>query len=112
MLTIQQISVKKTDILGTPGSGSILHSFVVQMITRPKMEAYRVAIRWTPDGWRTTYQTEAGLASGESLDQDMWDTTISSFSTYNTSITFHYALVAVGPNGLVWDNNNGWNYTI
>jgi hypothetical protein len=79
MLTIQQISVGQIHSKGTPGSATVSLSFDVQVITRPTIEAYRVAMRWTPDGWRTTYQTEAELES-VSMDRDLWTINIA-FST-------------------------------
>jgi len=113
MLSIQQTSVGKKPGTGTPGSGAMQRGFDVQVTTKPKMEAYRVAMVWTHDDWRTTYRTEAKLAN-DSMDseqsRDLWKISVAFCS--DRPVTFHYALVAAGPAGCCWDNNNGWNYTV
>lgn len=109
MLTVKQLSVTKKPATGTPGSSSWQQGFDVRIVTEPSMEAYRVAIVWTPDEWRTTNHSEARLV--EALrNRDLWEVGISYITT--PPITFYYALVAAGPDGQAWDNNNGWNYLI
>lgn len=109
MFNIKQLSAVKKAHTGTPGSSSWQQGFDIKIVTEPKMEAYRVGIVWTQDEWRTTFHTEATLAKVEN-NKDHWEIDINYRTT--SQITFYYALVAAGPNGKVWDNNNGWNYKI
>jgi len=109
MITIKQLSAVKKAATGTPGSSSVERGFDVQIATEPKMAAYRVAIVWTPDGWRTANHNEAHLMNVQG-NRDLWKVEISYCTTPPT--TFYYALVTAGPDGQVWDNNNGWNYMI
>lgn len=94
---------------GTPGSAATERGFNVSINTSPMMEAYRVEIAWTEDGWRSVHHTEAKLVDVQT-DGDNWEVDISYF--HDQPVTFWYALVAAGPDGLVWDNNHGWNYQI
>ena len=109
MLTIHRLNAVKKAATGTPGSSAWQRGFDVEIITEPGMAAYRVAIIWTPDGWNSITHTEARLVNGQ-LDRDLWAADVSYFTTPPT--TYYYALVAAGADGLMWDNNNGWNYMI
>lgn len=109
MLTIKHVSTVKKAMTGTPGSSSVERGFVVEIGTEPEMAAYRVAVVWTPDGWRTINHTEAHLMNTQG-HRDLWKIDISYCTTPPT--TFYYALVAAGSDGQAWDNNNGWNYMI
>lgn len=43
-------------------------------------------------------------------NSDLWNVDINYYASRPT--LFQYALVAAGPEGQVWDNKNGSNYTI
>ncbi len=109
MLNVYRIGVTKKPVTGTPGSSAAERGFDIEIATTPSMAAYRVAIIWTEDGWRTVHHTEAQLTDS-SGNRDVWKAGVSFFASQ--PITFFYALVAAGPDGQVWDNNGGWNYAI
>ena len=109
MLTVRLLGVQKKPPVGTPGSSAYEQGFDVRVETRTQLQAYRVALVWTPNGWQGVTYTECRLAETRA-DSDIWSGGISYFTTPPT--TFFYALVAAGPEGLSWDNNGGWNYSI
>ena len=109
MLTVRLLSSQKKPPTGTPGSSAYEQGFDVRTETRTGLQAYRVALVWTPNGWQSVNYTECRLAETRA-DSDIWSGGISYFTTPPT--TFFYALVAAGPDGLSWDNNAGWNYSI
>jgi hypothetical protein len=109
MLTVRLLNVAKKPAIGTPGSSAVQRGFDVRIETNPHLQAYRVAVVWTQDGWRTINYTESNLAEIRN-DNDIWAASVSYFTTPN--ITFFYALAAAGPDGISWDNNGGWNYMI
>jgi hypothetical protein len=109
MLTVRLLNAVKKAAIGTPGSSAVERGFDVRIETKPNLQAYRVAVVWTQNGWQTVNYTECDLVEGRN-DLDIWAGSISYFTT--PQITFFYALAAAGPDGISWDNNQGWNYVI
>ncbi|MEU8235556.1 hypothetical protein AB0C12_38715 [Actinoplanes sp. NPDC048967] len=107
MLTVRLSSTQPLPGGGTPGSSAVQRGFRVGVEIRPHLEAYRVAVVWTPDGWQSTRYVPGQLtqiADGS----EIWSAEVSWVVTPPT--TFFYAVVGVGFDGPVWDNNGGWNY--
>ena len=109
MLTTRLLGATMKPAVGTPGSAAVERGFDVSIESTPKLETYRVALVWTADGWNKINHTECHLAEVHG-NSDFWTGGISFFSERPT--TFFYALVASGPEGLAWDNNQGWNYLL
>ena len=109
MPEVRLLSAVKKQASGTPGSSAVERGFDVRIETRPVLQAYRVAVVWTQNGWQNTNYTECRVVEVRS-DVDIWAASISFFTTPNVS--FFYALAAAGPDGISWDNNGGWNYLI
>jgi hypothetical protein len=109
MLTVQLLSAAKKPPIGTPGSDAVERGFDVVVRTTPNLGAFRVAVVWTPDGWHTANTTDCRLVETR-VDGDTWAGSVSYFA--NPVITFLYALVAAGADGVVWDNNQGHDHTI
>jgi hypothetical protein len=94
---------------GTAGSASIPQGFDVAVDTSPEFSVYRVAVLWTANEWQSETYTELRL-SGTRPGTDSWGVRIASGSERH--LTFRFAIVAAGPGGKIWDNNNGANYSI
>ena len=109
MLTVRLLNAAKKPPAGTPGSSAVERGFDVRIETKPHLQAYRVAIVWTQNGWQTTNYTECDLLEVRN-DADIWAVSISYYSMSN--IIFFYALAAAGPDGISWDNKGGWNHMI
>jgi hypothetical protein len=109
MLMIRLLGSQKKPPTGTPGSSAYEQGFDVRIETRTALRAYRVALVWTPNGWQSVNYTECRVAETRP-DSDIWSGGISYYTT--PPIKFFYAVVGAGPDGLSWDNNGGWNYSI
>jgi len=109
MVAIRLLSAVKKPITGTPGSSAVQRGFDLRIETRPYLEAYRVAVVYTPNAWQEVRYAECQLDSVQN-GTDIWVADISYFTT--PQVTFFYALAAAGPNGTVWDNNRGLNHQI
>jgi hypothetical protein len=109
MPAVRLLSATTKPATGTPGSSAVEHGFDVRVETRPNLAAYRVAVVWTPDGWRTVTYTECRLAEVRD-GAETWAGSISFFTTPN--ITFFFAVAAAGSDGTTWDNNFGQNHAI
>lgn len=109
MPAVRLLSAVKKQASGTPGSSAVERGFDVRIETRPALQAYRVAIVWTPNGWQSTTYTECKVVDVR-RDADVWTASISYYST--PPVSFFFALAAAGADGISWDNNGGWNHTI
>jgi Starch/carbohydrate-binding module (family 53) len=109
MPAVRLLNAVKKPPSGTPGSSAVERGFDARVETKPNLQAYRVAVVWTQNGWQTVNHTECKLVETPN-DTDIWAASISYYSTPN--ITFFYAIAAAGPDGISWDNNGGWNYLI
>ena len=109
MVTVRLLNATKKAASGTPGSSAVERGFDVSIETKPYLEAFRVAVVWTPDGWQTVNHTECHMVEVRN-DTEIWTASVSYYST--PQITFFYALAAAGPDRIAWDNNHGWNYLI
>jgi len=109
MLTVSLLNAVKKAPVGTPGSSAVERGFDVRMETRPNLQAYRAAVVWTQNGWQTVNYAESGLVEVRN-GTEIWAASISYYSM--SQVTFFYALAASGPDGISWDNNQGWNYMI
>ncbi|WP_433729229.1 hypothetical protein ACQP2Y_16900 [Actinoplanes sp. CA-051413] len=107
MLTVRLSSTQPLPGGGTPGSSAVQRGFRVGVEIRPYFEAYRVALVWTPDGWQST-RYASGQLTQIANGGEIWSAEASWVVTQPT--TFFYAVVGVGFDGQVWDNNGGWNY--
>jgi hypothetical protein len=109
MLMIRLLGSQKKPPTGTPGSSAHEQGFDVRIETKTALRAYRVALVWTANGWQSVNYAECSVAETRP-DSDIWFGGISYYTT--PPIKFFYALVGADPDGLSWDNNGGWNYSI
>src|SRR3954451_7246013 len=109
MPAIRWVSAIKKPPSGSPGSSAVEQGFDVRVETSLNLEAFRVAVVWTQNGWQTVNYTECHLLESRN-GTDTWAASISYYTT--PQITFFYALAAATEISTIWDNNRGWNYSI
>src|SRR5262245_15831496 len=107
MLTVRLLQAVRKPATGTPGSSAFERGFDARIETKPSLQASRVALVWTPDGWQTVRYLECNLVETRP-DSDIWTANLSYYT--NPVVKFFYALAAAGRAGISWDNNAGWNY--